>query len=89
MKHLLPNRHQAQLYMEMNDIEQDLAKMNVAVDIINQLVAVETLSYDERTTLRTNTDYLSNMLGKDDIVAYKGDKSSYIAAINAGYAKLA
>ena len=74
--------------METN-IEQDLASMNEAVDIINQLVAVENLSYDEKTTLRAKTDYLSGMLGKDDIVAYTGDKSSYIAAINAGYAKLA
>jgi hypothetical protein len=73
--------------METN-IEQDLASMNEAVDIINQLIAVESLSYDEKTTLRVKTDYLSGMLGKDDVVAYTGDKTVYITAINAGYSKL-
>lgn len=71
-----------------NTTEQDIQAMGDSVDVINRLVAVEALSNEERVYLRANADHLSIMLGRDNIQAYTGDKSVYVTAIHAGYAKL-
>ena len=73
----------------MNNTQQDIEAMGHSVDIINTLIQIETLSDIEKTSLRANTDHLSIMMGKEEIISYNCDKSSFIAAINAGYAKLA
>lgn len=85
----MPHNHIQVQYNNMsNTTEQDIQAMGDSVDVINRLVAVEALSNEERVYLRANADHLSIMLGRDNIQAYTGDKSVYVTAIHAGYAKL-
>jgi hypothetical protein len=59
------------------------------VSVINELVAIATLSAQQRRFLKANVDHISLMLSKEHIVAYTGDKTAFVAAVQTGTAKLA
>jgi hypothetical protein len=68
---------------------QNIRALGDSVSVINELVAIATLSAQQRRFLKANVDHISLMLSKEHIVAYTGDKTAFVAAVQTGTAKLA
>ena len=68
---------------------QDIRALGDSVSVINELVAIATLSDQQKKFLKANVDHISLMLAKEHIIADTGDKSAFTAAVEAGTAKLA
>ena len=67
---------------------QDIKALGDSVTVIYSLIeSGATLTDEQNKFLKANVDHISIMLEKEHIVAYNGDKSSFIAAIAAGTAK--
>lgn len=70
-------------------LAQDIRALIDSVSVINELVAIATLSDQQNKFLKANVDHISLMLDKEHILAYTGDKSTFVSAVEAGTAKLA
>ena len=68
---------------------QDIRALGDSVSVINELVAIATLSDQQKKFLKANVDHISLMLAKEHIIADTGNKSAFTAAVEAGTAKLA
>lgn len=68
---------------------QDIKALGDSVSVINELVAIATLSDQQKKFLKANVDHISLMLAKEHIIADTGNKSAFTAAVEAGTAKLA
>lgn len=68
---------------------QDIRALGDSVSVINELVSIATLSDQQKKFLKANVDHISLMLAKEHIIADTGNKSAFIAAVEAGTAKLA
>jgi len=70
-------------------LAQDIRALGDSVSVIYKLIATDTLSSDQSRFLKANVDHISYMLGKEHILAYTGNKSAFVSAVEAGTAKLA
>ena len=70
-------------------LAQDIRALGDSVSVINELVATATLSDEQKKFLKANVDHISYMLAKEHILAYTGDKSIFVSAVEAGTAKIA
>ena len=70
-------------------LAQDIRALGDSVSVIYELVATDTLSSDQTRFLKANVDHISLMLDKEHILAYTGNKSIFVSAVEAGTAKIA
>lgn len=70
-------------------LAQDIRALGDSVSVINELVATATLSDTQKKFLKANVDHISLMLDKEHILAYTGNKSIFVSAVEAGTAKIA
>ena len=69
--------------------EQNFKALGDSVNLINKLVAMVSLSDEEKGDISRNVEHLELMLAKEELANVTRDKTSFTDAIAAGKAKLA